>query len=435
MLKLNVKEPKKSFPSPDTEFISIARFTNPESSLYQCLGIGLIEILIRSSETHANINSCISSCKTLILEDPRHISNQLAQNYDLGHHLTSFRSFFSRFLNIVDVQESFRILNSHTEEANTSDSTSCDLGMRVILASLLPKNSALHEKIMKHESVNDQVLLTNFAIRFNLQINVLTSRGTTEYKKHLPGTYPLMSLWYDDDRGYALLYTHENMRIESNRTCENVNSMTYPLIPEKMNHLESEFKSGSGLENMCPQGAKIAIVKCVPNSRNVTMPYRASKPSHINNIPKPYQGHDSDSIDNAYTDRLEIMSDSLKAGDRKKQSLTEPNQEFVRRANFRENVVDPGAFLASYSPENEIIGNDTCLIVCTACKFDKEMEKFTVIQCNESHACQICSDCRVKNTYRCIGCNRSYSDDDQNAIKILRLSLDSNRIKTSYNYK
>ena len=129
------------------------------------------------------------------------------------------------------------------------------------------------------------------------------------------------------------------------------------------------------------------------------------------------------------------MSDSLKAGDRKKQSLTEPNQEFVRRGNFRENVVDHDAFLASYSPENEIIGNDTCLIVCTACKFDKEMEKFTVIQCNESHACQICSDCRVKNTYRCIGCNRSYSDDDQNAIKILRLSLDSNRIKTSYNYK
>ena len=212
-------------------FTKISSFTVAESSLYQALSVGLFEILIRLKKAPNLLSRCLASYQSLTPSDPEHISNKLARSYNLDNQFATFKYIADVLHNEQDMTQAFSWLQQYAE---TNEYSIClDYGMRVLLASILPENTSLHEKMIRREFVDEQVLLFNFAIKLNIQIDVVTSTETIKYKKHLPGGYPLMTLW-KQDRAYSLLYTRETCMIEEGSfNYQNLHLETYPFfIPE-----------------------------------------------------------------------------------------------------------------------------------------------------------------------------------------------------------
>ena len=251
-------------------FTKIARFTVEESSLYQALSVGLFEILIRLKKAPNLLSRCLTSYQSLTPSDAEHISNQLARFYNLDNQFNCFKGIADALHNEQDMTQAFSLLQQCAERNEYS--ICLDYGMRVLLASILPENTSLHEKMMRREFVDEQVLLFNFAIKLNIQINVVTGTETIEYKNHLPGGYPLMTLWMKD-RAYSLLYTRETCMIEEGSfNYQLLNLETYPFfIPENYRAIRASNipqMEGNASSPVFKIGNK-AIVQHVENSRDV----------------------------------------------------------------------------------------------------------------------------------------------------------------------
>ena len=435
-MQSRLKCPKESF-FRNPGFSKVAKFTRAESSLYQALSIGLIEILIRFKESPELIGLCRKSVENLIPspQDSEHPSLKFAREYNVEHHLNNLKIIIDRVLSLPYISTSFYHLNCYAEDEQYRVTTSFDLGMRAVLGSILPGMQTLHEKMMRCQPVDDDVLLFNFAIKFNLQIDVVTSEGTTVYKKHLPGTYPLMILWHDSRNGYALLYTDESLSIETNSNYPRHSIQDYPFFPR---HLSRQTTAPTiRIEETSPLVIDNSLVRSSTDEYS-GLSVQEMRESEI----KPEWHKPGENTTNVFRNTLNIpLPPSLTPDGRKspvpdQYRMIEPghkssgevvpdvlNKNSVPRAALDlkpiNHIPQP-----MYGPQpHRVLDHQNNTKECDMCKKFKDSGEFTAITCDKPATCQICSECRIKSNSMCQICGRLYKSYEKGVLEIFEMSM------------
>ena len=391
-------------------FTKIARFTVAESSLYQALSVGLFEILIRLKNLPSLLSRCLASYQSLTPSDPDHISNQLAKKYSKEYQFTQFKGIANVLHTEKDTNQAFSWLQQYAERNDFS--SSLDDGMRVLLASILPEHTALHEEMMRHRFVDEQVLLFNFAIKLNIQINVVTATEMIEYKKHLPGGYPLITLWMQD-RAYSLLYTSETCMIEEgNFNYQRIHLEPYPFfIPENYRVIREPAQNipqlgGSASNPVLKIGNKAAVQASpqLSNNNSTQSSIDIRKSLWIPPPPDPKKLN-SNKVEGIPLGNYVDTSAAAKKSD--SQPINERFQEGV--------APDFNSFTINTYQMNRNINISNHLLLCMGCNTNRGMNEFN-IECPIKNQCEICSTCRARNLYQCLNCQRPYSEEEKKLI-------------------
>ena len=145
---------------------------------------------------------------------------------------THFNSFLSLLVNVrdsaPDVITGLAWLNYYLESSEEA-LDGLDVGMRVLLGAILVGKTDVHNDMMNQRPVDESIVLTDFARKMGIQINVYEGNRKTEYVRQNPGTYPLISM-VKGDFGYALLYTEESLRIELDPAFSKIDLVKFPFL-------------------------------------------------------------------------------------------------------------------------------------------------------------------------------------------------------------
>ena len=184
----------------------------PISSLYQSLGLGIFETLLRFSN------------KPLILKLMKGYLDSIQQR--ATDFATRFQkqkevaAFFQLYKFLVDpgytAQQRFQSLNQCLETPQQY-SAALDYGTRAVLCMILDGKVPRQQDIMNGQDKGDlPMLLLAFAETFQVKLIVIQqNEQKSEFVKQISGVYPVIYL-YTAEGSYYGLYTREMIEIESN---------------------------------------------------------------------------------------------------------------------------------------------------------------------------------------------------------------------------
>ena len=218
MLRSGVRLPKEQLRvQVNASFIQMACFSQIESSLYQCLSVGLIEIMLRFTLAPDHVKVITGAFNHLVQPTGQVASpaTTFARGFRVEPHLDCFLSLIANVRDggAPDLKTRFSWLKYYAETENAEANTALDVGMRVLLGAILVGKIDVHNDMMNCRQVEESILLGNFATKMGVEIDVYEGGSKTEYMKSTAGTYPLISL-IKGVHGYGLLYTSESVRIE-----------------------------------------------------------------------------------------------------------------------------------------------------------------------------------------------------------------------------
>lgn len=205
MISDRVKFPKQQLASNSLQdFVQIARFSRPKSSLYQALIIGIIELIIRFKHSPKYLEPFNRNFRKMIKEAYKVSSSNFG--------LESFEKFID-FVTSADITNDFLLLNRLTEN-DPIISLNCDDVMKSLICSALIGNFYIQNSILKEEPLeNIDVLLYPLVCLLKIKISLYENEQETIYVSPSPGNYPSINLLKEGDN-YSLLYTKEMIEIE-----------------------------------------------------------------------------------------------------------------------------------------------------------------------------------------------------------------------------
>ena len=241
-------ESLKSKKSP-TSFRSLPEISHyvswavPTSSLYQSLGLGLFETLLR----FANKPDILQPIKAYIGSINPKVS-QFASSFQKQQELSTFFYLYEFMLNSqYSIQQRFQSLYECVE-GDPLYSAALDYGTRLVLCTMLGGNDQRQRDIMNGQDRADiqQVLLV-FAETFKVKLIVVQqNEDKKEFYKAVPGVYPVIYI-YTDGQSYYVLYAKEMIEIEMNANfsegCLGKEPLVFTISQEiKVNFVENDCK-------------------------------------------------------------------------------------------------------------------------------------------------------------------------------------------------
>ena len=212
------------------DYDQVAFFSQKGPSFYQCLSVGLFELMLRFKLSPQHTQKLYGRLRDLTT--PALI---VARQFGAEAHLESILYIIQSLRDNENIQMGFTWLNYYSETENLERNNALDAGMRVLVAALVWEVSPiLTNDLMNGRQVDENRILSNLAEKFGIQINVHTETNKCEYYKESYGYFPLISLFKCEEGyqegNYGLLYTSESVRIEKDPRFTKEELMKFPFV-------------------------------------------------------------------------------------------------------------------------------------------------------------------------------------------------------------
>lgn len=441
-----VKYPKQIIDGGLRDFTSMAAFSRPNSSLYQSLIIGILEIIQRFKQSSKFIESLIFSLNEYILKAENYAANS---NYS-SQYLNTLRHVINSITN-VDVITGLYWINYFTEQSS-SVGADLDYAVRLIICCIIEDNIEDQMNIIQEKPLNNfDKILQSLSSTLCIKISVFENNTEKIYVKNDPGDYPSLNLLKDKEN-YSILYSNIMIEVETNQNFDLKLIESPPFVfsnkpnqnfYEKDNYVADSFSIGSDMSAEIPLNipnelkyprhltGPVPLGPCMPGilvEKNLQSlkSKRFFKGPIINpNTGFPgiykteYNQHNQRFSENIIpSGSPQIPLDGMAHS---KSALSPPKLELKGRSQVSGNA----KYQSFQGPiNNKDYGKSTEQSLqkkCEICLKIKMNEDFGVISCGNV-LCSICNLCRCENTQQCLICKRFYSDYENDLIKVIKVS-------------
>lgn len=205
--------PKSRINLPEFPELSyISKFKRPESSLFQCLSIGFLEILIIFKQ-NSSLLSPIYKSFSQILTQARDYTSQKDLNTDILDN-------YSKMLNLIYNEKSQSLAYSYLKYYSESNDPNCficlEYGLRFILAYLLRNTQETESLIINDKNLPDcSKALNSFANSFSITIILIEDSKKKTFKFSSMKKQPNLFI-FKDQENFCLMNPAKYLELEKN---------------------------------------------------------------------------------------------------------------------------------------------------------------------------------------------------------------------------
>ena len=454
------------------------KFGSAASSLYECLCVGILEILIKYDSIKLkpyskNIKSVFDQKYQPILDLSKTFSRQSEVN--LFYKILESLSDSSQSL-----QNRMKLLEHYSDDKsseNLINMSALDYFMRLIFCFIIKgKLERQHKIMLGQDSQPVSSILQELAKMFNIKIIVINKNETVEeYCDSSPGQYPILycaknhaefTLLYTEEmadthfdgkklENMPFLYNSQILPINNNQKNlglqkENIDSINFHSQASHMISIMAEFIEQNYYYNQKIVNNAKTLLNTFPELKTYESIIRLAKMNPLMNTSPSLKSevlvvHQNDSKMKSSLGKLSHLENNSMNPDK---NLKENNEKFFTvKSQYNQDSYESqndrtGSSINKFYPSHDL-DEQTAIeeekfnlysiekikfYKCFICKTTKHEDDFafSIVICHKN-GCVICKECRVMNVDECIICNRQYTDYEYEFLLVVKTAKDNDQ--------
>lgn len=245
MAKTFLRYPRQEFKhSSYTEFKSFFSFADPETSLYLCLGFGLLEILSKFKYSP----NYLKSINNKLLELHEETKVFCTSNHINLHYIEEYMKHYKEIDLEKIVPKCFNYINTLAMNDNTT--AALDYAIRNYICTICKGKNELLDKILNYKYLTKEecnAIMTNFTNKFSVNIYIYDGPQPEVYTSNAKNEVPCLHLFrgmqtgqlYNHDKNkyedieivmFSMVYTADMEDIEKNQNFPKTKVQNYPFL-------------------------------------------------------------------------------------------------------------------------------------------------------------------------------------------------------------
>lgn len=437
------------------EISHLVSFSSPLSSLYQSLGTGLLETLIRF-ETVSSMPGLTKIAKNFI-ESKCQAASKFVEKFP--QRKNDIQNFYNLYQILVSpdyqTQQKHASL-SHYLENELEYASAVDYGTRILISLIFAGKDPKQIEIMQGQDRDTNGIMQGFAETFKLKILLIDQNfQSQEFCSSTAGNYPLLCI-LSANANFYLCYTKAMIEIETNPQLIEEKVRDPGLVYVKQNaYMRTNTNPPIALNpfNGNPPGRSNPVPDQNLNQNEgkalqflpiqvIILIEKMALVINKNNIFDSVTIESAKAASNIFPQLAQM--DSLKS----LIQMPQPRNEPAKIPSFTGGNMNFNGFeMFPRYPDGGGVGNNRNIeefdranafrqapqpkfateqqIACNRCNELRDKSIYSNLACPDN--CILCPICRSTNKLQCIKCQRHYSDDEKDFLPILVESLTAKR--------